>query len=191
MKIKKDQVTLRDIQIEDIDDYVRWYTTDTEWMNWDAPWEGVEEINIDKIITNIRRRINQVTNNPRRRFEICLESGEHVGWVTSYFIDGDTTKIAVGINIPEDRYRGRGNGRRAIECWIEYLLLEHGLLKLYTQTWSGNLRMMELAKRLGFQEINRRIGTREVRGDYYDAITYEVTRERFFEGKFDEVQSFI
>lgn len=41
--------------------------------------------------------------------------------------------------------------------------------------------MMNLAKRLGFQEIERRIGIREVRGYKYDAITYEITKERFFE----------
>ncbi len=24
----------------DIEDYVRWFTSDTEWGNWDAPWES-------------------------------------------------------------------------------------------------------------------------------------------------------
>jgi len=39
-------IVLRDMIRSDIDDYVRWFTTDTEWMKMDAPWEseiGVEE----------------------------------------------------------------------------------------------------------------------------------------------------
>ena len=191
MEIKKDQIILRDIQIEDIDDYVRWFTTDTEWMNWDAPWDLKDEIMFDEMMTNIKRRIYQGTNKSPSRLEVCLESGKHIGWVTSYFINGDPKKVAVGIDIPEVCYRSQGNGRIALECWIDYLFEEHGLLSIYTQTWSGNLQMMKLAKRLGFQEIERRIGIREVRGDKYDAMTYEITKERFLEGDFDEVKSFI
>ena len=26
----------------DIEDYVRWFTAETEWMDWDAPWENEE-----------------------------------------------------------------------------------------------------------------------------------------------------
>jgi len=31
---------LRDMKESDIEDYVRWFTTETEWGNWDSPWEG-------------------------------------------------------------------------------------------------------------------------------------------------------
>ncbi len=189
MIIKKDQIILRDLQIEDIDDYERWYRTDTEWMNWDAPWECKDGIKIDEMMTNIKRRINQGINKSRSRLEVCLESGKHIGWVTSYFINGDPKKVAVGIDIPEVCYRSQGNGRIALECWIDYLFAERGLLRQYTQTWSGNLQMMNLAKNLGFQEIERRIDIREVRGDKYDAITYEITKERFL--NFDKVKFFI
>lgn len=179
MEIKKDQIILRDIQIEDIDDYVRWYTTDTEWMNWDAPWESKEGIEIDELMWKIKGRINHNMNKHRSRLEVCLDSGKHIGWVTSYFINGDPMKVAVGIDIPEKFYRSQGNGRRALECWMDYLFSERQLFRLYTQTWSGNLQMIRLAARLGFQEIERRIGIREVRGDQFDAITYEITKENF------------
>ncbi|MBP5490257.1 MAG: hypothetical protein J6Y10_06625 [Lachnospiraceae bacterium] len=32
-------VELRDMTERDIEDYVRWFTTETEWMKTDAPWE--------------------------------------------------------------------------------------------------------------------------------------------------------
>ena len=34
---------LRDMIQSDIEDYVRWFTTDTEWGEWDSPWEGFED----------------------------------------------------------------------------------------------------------------------------------------------------
>ena len=32
-------ITLRDMRESDIEDYVRWFTRDTGWMDFDAPWE--------------------------------------------------------------------------------------------------------------------------------------------------------
>ena len=42
MKIKNENIILRDMIESDIDDYVRWFTTETEWSNTDAPWESIE-----------------------------------------------------------------------------------------------------------------------------------------------------
>ena len=39
MKIIYEDVALRDLLVEDIDNHVRWYTVDVEWMDWDSPWE--------------------------------------------------------------------------------------------------------------------------------------------------------
>ena len=35
-------IKLRNMTEEDIEDYVRWFTTETEWMKTDAPWEFEE-----------------------------------------------------------------------------------------------------------------------------------------------------
>ena len=39
MKIESDNIILRDMIESDIEDYVRWFTVEREWENWDAPWE--------------------------------------------------------------------------------------------------------------------------------------------------------
>ena len=49
---------------------------------------------------------------------------------------------------------------------------EHGLKDIYIQTWSGNERMIALAKKLGFVEFKRKGGIRIVNEEKYDAITY-------------------
>lgn len=42
MQIKYEHIILRDMIESDIEDYVRWFTTETEWSNADAPWEPIE-----------------------------------------------------------------------------------------------------------------------------------------------------
>ena len=42
MEIKFENIILRDMIESDIEDYVRWFTTETEWSKTDAPWEPIE-----------------------------------------------------------------------------------------------------------------------------------------------------
>lgn len=37
MRIEFENIILRDIIESDIEDYVRWFTVEREWENWDAP----------------------------------------------------------------------------------------------------------------------------------------------------------
>lgn len=178
MELRENRVILRDIREEDISDYIRWYTVDTEWTNWDAPWEPITSVNLDEMTAALRNRISHAPL-PRRRLEIGLNSGEHAGWVSSYHIHGDPEKLAVGIDIPSPGLRGQGIGGLALGCWMRYLFEAHGCSRLYTQTWSGNVRMIKLADKLGFHEVDRTIGIREVRGNMYDALTFEISRDRF------------
>ena len=39
MRIEFENIILRDMIESDIEDYVRWFTVEREWENWDAPWE--------------------------------------------------------------------------------------------------------------------------------------------------------
>ena len=39
MRIEFKDIILRDMIESDIEDYVRWFTIQREWENWDAPWE--------------------------------------------------------------------------------------------------------------------------------------------------------
>ncbi|MBQ5781879.1 MAG: GNAT family N-acetyltransferase, partial [Oscillospiraceae bacterium] len=75
---------LRDMIENDIEDYVRWFTADTEWGNWDAPWEPFED-DEETVCENFRNQYDTLNNysGTKYRFEIELD-GEHIGWVGSY-----------------------------------------------------------------------------------------------------------
>ncbi|MBR5570436.1 MAG: GNAT family N-acetyltransferase [Oscillospiraceae bacterium] len=113
-------------------------------------------------------------------------NGRHIGWVSSYPIDehyewigeiqdGQTVYRAIGIDICEPDVWGHGIGTNALLAFIKYYF-DSGITELYTQTWSGNTRMIRCAAKLGFAECNRYGGIREVEGKTYDALTFRLER---------------
>ena len=45
IRLTFEDIALRDMQKPDIEDYVRWFTTETKWNAYDAPWEPIEDSN--------------------------------------------------------------------------------------------------------------------------------------------------
>ena len=68
----------------------------------------------------------------------------------------------------------------ALIAWIKYLY-NNGFQELYTQTWSGNERFLKLAKKVGFEEVLRLKDFRQVNGKNYDALTFKLNNDKFFE----------
>ncbi len=191
MKLEFENICLRDMVESDIEDYVRWFTTETEWSKTDAPWESIES-DEEAERTSWRKYYESVQSLSddarRRRFEVEW-NGRHIGWVSSYLIDknykwvgepeeGKIVYRAVGIDLCESDIWGKGIGTNALRTFMDYCF-ENGDEELYTQTWSGNVRMIRCAEKLGFQECNRTIGTREVDGRKYDGLTFRLRQTSF------------
>lgn len=182
MKLQYENIILRDAEEKDLEDYIRWNTTETEWQNWDAPWDADECIPFSEQVSIVKKLVNGYiasaqNNKIRKRFEICTEDGIHIGWINRYYIDENYSwtradaNVAIGIDIPSVDLRGHGYGENAFKCFMQYLF-DNNIDIIYTQTWSGNERMMRLAKKLGFKECNRKIGIRTVDEKQYDSVTF-------------------
>ena len=189
-----DDVTLRDIRREDIADYIRWETVETEWQLWDAPWlyEGRTpeqcERELKEYVEKLGRWVSEASeysdSSFRSRFEIDYQ-GKHVGSCSSYLIDSDCNILserdveplgrAIGICVFDPQNRRRGIATTALAGLIDYLEA-HSSQRIFTQTWSGNERMIALAQKLGFAEYRRKDGIRQVRGGIYDGLTFELMR---------------
>lgn len=168
-------IVLRDMIESDIEDYVRWFTVETEWGDWDAPWEPLNE-SADEVRARYTARCEKTkrrgSDELRWRYEIECD-GKHIGWVSAYTDLGEWENPegypAVGITVADPADRG-GTGTEALRQFIDYLRT-HGHNVIYTQTWSGNARMLRVAEKLGFREAYRKEGICEVRGKTYDALT--------------------
>lgn len=194
-ELKDGKVILRDFIETDIEKRIYWETVETEWQSWDGPWEYERrtkkeaKAELEVYIKKMRfwvekfRRLN--SSEKRTSFQICERvSGEYIGWCNSYRINDTLTPsstgklCAVGIDIPEISARGKGYASAALKLFIDYLH-EHGEPDIYIQTWSGNVRMINLALKLGFEEYMRKKDLRFVRGEYYDGLTFILNTEKY------------
>ena len=189
MEIKFENIILRDMIESDIEDYVRWFTTETQWAKADTPWEPLVDSDEESECKRWTRYFEAMQDLPddARRWKFEIEwNGRHIGWVSSYPIDehyqwidqiqdGQTVHRAIGIDICESDVWGHGIGTNALRAFIHYYF-EHGVDQLYTQTWSGNTRMIRCASKLGFVECNRNVGICEVDGKRYDALTFRLEK---------------
>ena len=86
----------------------------------------------------------------------------------------------MGLDICEPAYWNGGWGAQALAAFLRYHL-DGGYTELYTQTWSGNVRMTALAEKLGFRECRCKEGIRQVQGETYDGLTFRLDRDAFEE----------
>ena len=171
---------LRDMIESDIEDYVRWFTTETEWGDWDAPWEGHFEGTEEEERAGWTEYYESVKSMPddvvRWKYELECD-GVHIGWICAYtdldYVDNPEEIWALGLDIPYIGGRKHGNGTKALQMYMDYLKA-NGHRSFYTQTWFGNLAMVRVAEKLGFKEVCRKKDYREVNGKKYDAITWRL-----------------
>lgn len=194
MQIQYQNIVLRDMEERDIADEIRWNTIETDWALWDAPWEMEEELRSFDPEQHRQKELAWLqTRKPDHRLslEIDTNRGVHIGSVSAYCLDENfewrrlsteedrrKARWAVGIEINESSYWSEGWGTQALTAWVKYHL-EDGYTDLCTQTWSGNVRMIALAEKLGFRECRRKVGIRHVRGGVYDGLTFRLNRAAF------------
>lgn len=191
MEIKYRNIILRDMVEGDIDDWIRWYNVETEWDDWDAPDEPLEPVDPETYRAETMEMLSKPREGFRNFFEIDTADGHHIGMVTSYAIDQNWKWMSwqdahasgaflhtLGIGICDSRFWGQGLGTQALAAFAKHFL-DNGIQELCVQTWSGNVRMIRSAQRIGFVECNRFIGNRQIRGGIYDGLTFKLDLDRF------------
>ena len=169
-------ITLRDMIESDIDDYVRWFTVDNEWMDFDAPWED-KGSSKEEELKSWSEYYQSIKDLPKEETRWKLEivyNNQHIGWVSYYFdleyLDNPERIPAIGIDIPEKSVYNKGLGTEALKQFIAYLK-DKGYKNFFIQTWSGNKRMLRVAEKLGFEVFFIKKNHRLVNDTFYDAIT--------------------
>ena len=190
MKITYDNITLRDYQLSDVEDEVRWTNVETAWFYADTPWMTMEEVDPEELRADMIEIMESMPEDTIRwRFEIEVD-GRHIGMVSSYYRDenfeytpwesidqsknaeGNNSIRELGIEICEMTYWGKGIGTKALTALMIYYR-SLGENRFLLETWSGNKRMLGCARKLGFSEVKRRKGAYVVDGIEYDELLLE------------------
>lgn len=194
MEIRYKNIILRDMVEQDIEDDIRWNTIEKEWELWDEPWEQDEPFDLEQFRENQFSTLQQlerlkVSGTFRWSLEIDFEDGTHIGAVDTYLIDSNYNRIAqkdlknkqpfyyaLGIAIFEPSYWSKGLGTQALTAYIQHHL-DYNNDEIYLQTWSGNKRMIQVARKLVFSICDSQENIRQVRGQYYDALTLKLDKD--------------
>ena len=190
MKITYDNITLRDYQLSDVEDEVRWTNIETAWFYADTPWMTMEEVDPEELRADMIEIMESMPEDAIRwRFEIEVD-GRHIGMVSSYYRDenfeytpwesidqsknaeGNNSIRELGIEICEMAYWGKGIGTKALTALMDYYR-SLGEYRFLLETWSGNKRMLGCARKLGFSEVKRRKDAYVVDGVEYDELLLE------------------
>lgn len=181
MRIIRGRIVLRDEPREsDNEDHFRWYNLQ-EWDYYDEPWTPPREpISWEEWEQRQREREETLYASPERgsSWQIDTAEGRHIGSISCYHVDKDAGVPMIGIGLPEEDTWGRGYGTEAVRLLLDYLFREVGLDEVRTGTWTGNARMVRVAQKCGFVEIDRH--THEacvtVRGEPLVMVEYALTR---------------
>jgi len=175
-------VTLRDIQLNDLDTIQHWLHPDHYWHQLDGPYYPATPA--EKIPELIERQRTRLTTgnypDPRTRLAIVNQSDVIMGMVTRYWISEETNWAAIGLAIWDADHWGQGYGYQALGLWCQYLFDNMPeFVRLDARTWSGNKGMMRLAEKLGFTQEAVFRKARIVDGTYYDGIGYGILRDEW------------
>jgi RimJ/RimL family protein N-acetyltransferase len=121
------------------------------WWRLDSPWEGKPTAGELRAIPAQVRALARSRASPPTRMVIETRGGVPIGTVTRYWADERTRWLEVGIGIYRGRHWGRGYGSEALARWVDHLFETMDLPRIGLRTWSGNPRMIRLARRLGFR----------------------------------------
>lgn len=189
--IRYKDIVLRDLIRSDIEDWIRWETMDTEWMDWDGPDLEAPPFVEEEFRAECEALLTEPPRGFKNFFELCTSEGKHIGMVTAG-LTGDNFQYltreeldagkkyyhTIGIVICESGDWSRGLGTQAVAAFCAHFL-NHGRTQIRLQTWSGNLRMVRCAEKVGFVECNRFLGNRHIRGGVYDGLTFQLDLDRF------------
>jgi RimJ/RimL family protein N-acetyltransferase len=183
LRLHGTQITLRDWQLKDLPEYHAWNQPGHGWQELDGPYypRATEADLLAKTDQLTPLILADGFSDPRNSLVIADAVTDHLlGQVTWYWQGIETNWVSIGIVIFDSQAWGKGIGHEALGLWMDYLFaVMPTIVRLDLRTWSGNIGMMRLAEKLGFQLEAQFRKARIVRGLYYDGMGYGILREEW------------
>ena len=146
----------------------QWLTDpDAQWRQWDAPY--------------LLQAQEDAPAEPARPHErLIFSGGELLGLVTRHPEAPEAGGWwELGLLIFDPAYWGKGLGTQVLRDWTALTFAETGAHVLTLSTWSGNLRMIRAAERVGYRECARVREARLWQGLRYDSVRLDLLRREW------------
>lgn len=177
------RIALRDWREDDVSVFMPWQAPAQRWHELDGPYYPKPSVtDLAHMEARLRDSIAEnIWPTPRRRLVIAGAINDELqGVVTWYWESEETNWLSVGIVIFDPAMWGKGFGFEALGLWTGYLFATMPqLARSDLRTWSGNIGMMRLAEKVGYQQEARFRKARIVNGEHYDGMGYGILREEW------------
>lgn len=179
IQIKGNRIVLREFVSTDIDPLYYWVHEDSvqEAKKWNAPYIPRVHRTKEKFLSQWYDTVNLLPRLPDSL--VILTDDIVIGAVNAYWVDENTQWLETGIVIYNPEYWGGGYGSEVYKLWIDYIFDATDIHRIGMSTWSGNVRMMKTAAKLGMKEEARIREARVVDGVRYDAIKMGMLRHEW------------
>lgn len=179
MYIAGEKVTLRDLTEKDVEQiyYWKYEAIDREHLNWNAPYHPPVPMPLEEFFKGKIARNLKLAGTDKVRSELVIEAnGVLIGTVGWYWVDEQTNWLNNGIVIFNSEFWSGGYGTDAFRLWTDYIFTNMDVARVGISTWSGNERMMRLARKTGMIEEGRIRNARIVNGVHYDSVKMGILR---------------
>lgn len=179
IEIIGEKVVLKEAIKEEVDELYFWKYEEEgqEAKKWNGPYIPEEKLTRIEYRTIWAQKIF-----PNLPASLIIKADEKViGSVGSYWVDENTDWLETGIVIYDKKFWNQGYGSEAYKLWIDFLFKSTDLHRLGMSTWSGNIRVMKVAEKIGMKVEARIRDARMVNGEYYDAIKMGILRKEWEE----------
>ncbi|MDM5330441.1 GNAT family protein [Neobacillus sp. CF12] len=173
------KIVLKEATQQELDKLYYWKYEEKEQAakKWNGPYILEPRITKEEFLKSWANDYEITVNTPKTL--IILVGDKVIGTVSSYWVDKNTNWLETGIVIYDKKYWNGGYGTEAYKLWIDFLFKTTGLHRLGMSTWSGNVRMIKVAEKLGMKEEARIRQARMVDGKYFDAIKMGVLKREW------------
>ncbi len=184
LKLTGAQIVIRDWITEDFDSYRFWNSGHHSWMDYDGPY--YPKMTAKQVELEIDNYSSEELATKKRFVIADKKTNLLIGTISWYWQSQESNWKSIGLAIYSEKNWGKGIGFDALKLWVTHLFqADKNLTRLDFRTWSGNIGMIKLAKKLGFQEEARFRNARIVEGKLYDSIGMGILKTEWHENLSD------
>ncbi|MBT2755414.1 GNAT family N-acetyltransferase [Mesobacillus foraminis] len=146
-----------------------------EWKKWDIPCLPLMPMEYERFYDQM---VNLLKQGFDRQYAIKVHS-EMIGIIFYNWEQESSNSLEIGLAIYRPEYWSEEFEMDALKTWMDHLFETFSIPRIGLSTWSGNERMITVAKKLGLMIEGRIRKSRLYRSRYYDTVKLGILREEW------------